>query len=58
MKYYDQHIHSSFSKDSEEDLENYFKEGDEIIVKVIAIDDKGKIKLSRKAVFAKEKKED
>ena len=24
MKYYDQHIHSSFSKDSEEDLENYF----------------------------------
>lgn len=25
MKYYDQHIHSSFSNDSKEDLENYYK---------------------------------
>ena len=32
-------------------------EGDEIMVKVIAIDDKGKIKLSRKACFAKPAKE-
>ena len=33
-------------------------EGDEIMVKVIAIDDKGKIKLSRKACFAKPAKEE
>jgi len=40
------------------EVKDVCQEGDEIIVKVIAIDDKGKIKLSRKAVFAKEKKED
>ena len=32
-------------------------EGDEIMVKVLAIDEKGKIKLSRKACFAKPEKE-
>ena len=35
------------------EVKDVCQEGDEIIVKVIAIDDKGKIKLSRKAVFAK-----
>lgn len=38
------------------EVKDVCREGDEIIVKVIAIDDKGKIKLSRKAVFAKDKK--
>ena len=33
-------------------------EGDEIMVKVLAIDEKGKIKLSRKACFAKPEKEE
>ena len=40
------------------EVKDVCQEGDEIIVKVLAIDEKGKIKLSRKAVFAKEKKED
>ncbi len=35
------------------EVKDVCKEGDEIIVKVIGIDDKGKIKLSRKAAFAK-----
>lgn len=39
------------------EVKDVCREGDEIIVKVIGIDDKGKIKLSRKAVFAKENKE-
>ena len=34
-------------------VEDVVREGDEIVVKVLAIDEKGKIKLSRKAVFAK-----
>ena len=40
------------------EVKDVCQEGDEIVVKVLAIDEKGKIKLSRKAVFAKEKKED
>jgi len=40
------------------EVKDVCQEGDEIVVKVLAIDDKGKIKLSRKAVFAKDKKED
>lgn len=39
------------------EVKDVCQEGDEIIVKVIGIDDKGKIKLSRKAVFAKPKEE-
>ena len=39
------------------EVKDVCQEGDEIIVKVLAIDEKGKIKLSRKAVFAKEKKD-
>ena len=40
------------------EVKDVCQEGDEIVVKVLAIDEKGKIKLSRKAVFTKEKKED
>ena len=40
------------------EVKDVCQEGDEIVVKVLAIDEKGKIKLSRKAVFAKDKKED
>ena len=40
------------------EVKDVCQEGDEIVVKVLAIEEKGKIKLSRKAVFAKEKKED
>ena len=29
----------------------YFKEGDEIEVKVLAVDDRGRVKLSRKALL-------
>ncbi len=39
------------------EVKDVCREGDEIIVKVLSIDDKGKIKLSRKAVFHQEKKE-
>lgn len=39
------------------EVKDICREGDEIIVKVLSIDDKGKIKLSRKAVFHQEKKE-
>ena len=39
------------------DVKSVVREGDEIVVKVIGIDDKGKIKLSRKACFEKPKKE-
>ena len=35
------------------EVKDVCQEGDEIVVKVLAIDEKGKIKLSRKAVFAK-----
>ena len=40
------------------EVKDVCREGDEIVVKVLAIDEKGKIKLSRKAVFAKEKTEE
>ena len=40
------------------EVKDVCREGDEIVVKVLAIDEKGKIKLSRKAVFAKEKAEE
>ena len=40
------------------EVKDVCQEGDEIVVKVLAIDEKGKIKLSRKAVFAKETKEE
>lgn len=39
------------------EVKDVCREGDEIIVKVLSIDDKGKIKLSRKAVFHQDKKE-
>lgn len=39
------------------EVKDFCREGDEIVVKVIGIDDKGKIKLSRKACFEKPKKE-
>ena len=39
------------------EVKDVCREGDEIVVKVISIDDKGKIKLSRKACFEKPKKE-
>ncbi len=39
------------------EVKDFVREGDEIVVKVIGIDDKGKIKLSRKACFEKPKKE-
>ena len=39
------------------EVKDFCREGDEIVVKVIGIDDKGKIKLSRKACFEKLKKE-
>ena len=29
FKYYDQHIHSSYSRDSKEDIENYYKVAEE-----------------------------
>ncbi len=36
------------------EVKDICREGDEIVVKVLAVDDKGKIKLSRKAVFKQE----
>ena len=39
------------------EVKDVCREGDEIIVKVLSIDDKGKIKLSRKAVFSQDKPE-
>ncbi len=39
------------------EVKDVCREGDEIIVKVLSIDDKCKIKLSRKAVFHQDKKE-
>ena len=49
---------SEVSKDYVEDIHTVLQSGDIVKVKVLSIDEKGKIKLSRKAVFAKEKKED
>ena len=40
------------------EVKDVCREGDEIIVKVLSIDDKGKIKLSRKAVFNQDKVEE